>query len=306
MELGNKCYGIIAVLIIVIIFFYSMSLINEGDTYKEEYLSCVNKYNNLTQEYNNILKVCNTTATSQVEDYNILVNKYNDLLDEYLHFKDISLSPPYVQITNREIKLNFHFENETSVQTWTWPLESLEDSFYKGQIMREKEINEMNQYLPGTSQKFNSTRYLLIDNQMVIDLRPYVEKEHFGNFAKTIHNKYNTDEKRINSVWYILTSLNEYTTEIEETPRLPLETLLGAGGDCEDTAVLFASILKSMNSNWDVDLVYVDLENLENPKNINHVLVYVDTGTYSTYIETTTNIEINPYKTITGYHYTVK
>ncbi|MCC7552387.1 hypothetical protein KO317_01845 [Candidatus Micrarchaeota archaeon] len=172
--------------------------------------------------------------------------------------------------------------------------------------MREKEISEMDKYLPELSKKFNNTKYLSINNQLAIDLRPYIEKEYFYTFGKHIYNKYLTDEERIEAVWYVTTSLYKYTQEIEETPRLPLETLLGAGGDCEDTAVLTASILKAMNSDWKVYLVYVDLDNIEDPKEINHVLVYINTDTYSNYIETTGNIEINPYEKVVGYNFEIK
>ncbi|MFA5382934.1 MAG: hypothetical protein WC356_07220, partial [Candidatus Micrarchaeia archaeon] len=116
------------------------------------------------------------------------------------------------------------------------------------------------------------------------------------------------DEERIGAVWYIITNLIRYTPEIKETPRLPLETLLGAGGDCKDSSILIASILKSMNSEWNVSLVYIDTNNLEDPKDLNHVIVYIDTGNYSTYIETTSNEIINPYyeKEINGFYFEIK
>ncbi len=314
MECNSKIFGIITVFIIGIIFVYSIGLIQEGGDYQNQYLSCIDKYNTLVNDYNNVLE-SNNLSTGQVTDYNEVVTKYNDvvenyneLLEDYKTLKENSLSPPFVQISNRTVELNFYFKNESKLQTWSWPLESLEDSFFKGQIMREKEISEMDKYLPGISSKFNNTRYLILENQLVINLNPYIETEHFDSFGKYVYNKYSTDEERINAVWYVTTSLYEYTQEIEETPRLPLETLLGAGGDCEDTSVLAASILKAMNSNWKVELVYVDLDNLEDPKEINHVLVYVDTGEYSTHIETTGNIEINPYsdQNITGFYYGVE
>ena len=306
MEFGAKIYGILACLIIFIIFIYSFSLINESNEYKVQYSSCIDKHNLLVTEYNSILNTYNSSANEQINDYNLLVDKYNDLLNEYKILDENSLNPPYVHITNRTIKLNFYFKNETKLQVWSWPLESLENSFYKGQIMREKEISEMDKYLPELSKKFNNTKYLSINNQLAIDLRPYIEKEYFYTFGKHIYNKYLTDEERIEAVCYVKTILYKYTQEIEETPRLPLETLLGAGGDCEDTAVLTASILKAMNSDWKVYLVYVDLDNIEDPKEINHVLVYINTDTYSNYIETTGNIEINPYEKVVGYNFEIK
>ncbi len=308
MEIGNKSILIMISVILIVIFIFTISLIYESEDYKKQYVSCIDKYNSLANNYAIVLQSYNSTANEQIGDYNGVIDKYNLLVEKYnklLKIEEQSLNPPYIQMINRTIKLNFKFENDTTLQKWTWPIESLEDSFYKGKIMREKNISDMDLYLPGLSEKFNNTRYLIIDKQMVIDLRPYIEEKHFDSFGKYIYKKYSTDEERIESVWYVATSLGEYTAELEETPRLPLETLLGAGGDCEDTAVLVASMLKAMDPDWQVDLVYVDLENLEEPKNINHVLVYIDTGAYSTYIETTSKVQMSPYEEVEGYHFEI-
>jgi hypothetical protein len=80
--------------------------------------------------------------------------------------------------------------------------------------------------------------------------------------------------------------------------------LLG-GGDCEDTAILAASILDAMPTDWKVQLVYMDADNPQDPQTINHVLVYVDTGEYQTYIETTSNQQMTPYTQVEGFYVTV-
>ena len=39
---------------------------------------------------------------------------------------------------------------------------------------------------------------------------------------------------------------DDVTTGYDEYPRYPLETIVDEGGDCEDTSILFASIVREM------------------------------------------------------------
>lgn len=66
-----------------------------------------------------------------------------------------------------------------------------------------------------------------------------------------------TEEEKINLVITFVQSLlytvDSVTTSFDEYPRYPLETLIDNGGDCEDTSILTASLLKSMN--YDIILI---------------------------------------------------
>ena len=77
------------------------------------------------------------------------------------------------------------------------------------------------------------------------------------------------------------------------------------GGDCEDSAILFASMIKAAPIEWDLQLVYIDSDNPTNPKNVNHVLVSIDTGESNYLIETTNKEEIQPFKSIDGWHFDI-
>jgi hypothetical protein len=54
-----------------------------------------------------------------------------------------------------------------------------------------------------------------------------------------------------------------YLPEAEEYPRYPVETLVDKGGDCEDTAILMASLLQSMR--YDVVLVNLSSPSPDEP-----------------------------------------
>jgi hypothetical protein len=59
------------------------------------------------------------------------------------------------------------------------------------------------------------------------------------------------------------------TTGFDEYPRYPIETLVDGGGDCEDTAILAASLIKSMG----YGVILLRLDNL--PDNKSHMAVGV-------------------------------
>lgn len=61
-----------------------------------------------------------------------------------------------------------------------------------------------------------------------------------------------TDYDFLYETWNIVSQLMVYSEDIGETPRYPLETFLAGGGDCEDTAILFASMIIAAPVDWDV------------------------------------------------------
>jgi hypothetical protein len=140
-----------------------------------------------------------------------------------------------------------------------------------------------------------------------LDCNPYVQPDNFKLLVDNIYSSFPDDASRIKEVWNMVTHLCPYTNETTSfTPRLPLETLLFGGGDCKDLAILTASILREMSSSWTVQLVYMDSDNPTSYKTLNHVSVFVDTGTYKTYVESTENEIMNPYQNVDGFYEEIK
>ncbi|PIN73626.1 hypothetical protein COV20_05375 [Candidatus Woesearchaeota archaeon CG10_big_fil_rev_8_21_14_0_10_45_16] len=154
--------------------------------------------------------------------------------------------------------------------------------------------------------KKEGKEYISLENNgnaiTVMDFRPFVDKVAFTNIIPQLYAEIGNDQQFIHELWYILSQLTTYSLEIKETPKFPLETLLSGGGDCEDTSILLASMLKAANKNWKISLVYMDSNNPINPKNINHVLVQVETASESFFIETTSKTQENPYDKIVGWY----
>ena len=111
----------------------------------------------------------------------------------------------------------------------------------------------------------------------------------FTNVINDIYeNSYNNNDF-IFEVWHIVSSMTVYSSDIGEYPRYAIETLVRGGGDCEDTVILMADMLKSSKHtrNWKIQMVYFDSHNPTNPKQVNHVALAVDTGTSCGILETT-------------------
>jgi len=226
-----------------------------------------------------------------------LVGKYNTLIKN----TEGAVVPPYITMVDR--KANFAYRTlNGEIESRSFDVETFEANTVTGTFMRLLDISDLNRLgLSIIAQRFiNGTKYVNLGNMQYIDCRPYIVKENFQN--TTFYSLHTDDESRIKEVWNMVTQLCSYVGELKETPRLPLETLLFGGGDCEDLAILTASILKAMCSDWTVQLVYMDSDNPTSYKTVNHVSVFVDTGTYQTFVECTRKNVMNPYQIVDGFY----
>ncbi|GAI39841.1 unnamed protein product [marine sediment metagenome] len=105
-------------------------------------------------------------------------------------------------------------------------------------------------------------------------------------------------------VFNLVTQLTVYSEDIGEVPRWPTETLTEAGGDCEDLAILFASLLKAAPYPYKLGLVYMDANNPEDPVNPNHVIVWVEADDWKLSVDCTSAQGWNYYEEgVGGWYY---
>jgi len=64
-------------------------------------------------------------------------------------------------------------------------------------------------------------------------------------------------------------------------------------------------MIKAAPVDWEVYLVYMDIDNPLDPKDVNHVIVYINTGTQQYFIETTNDYEMQPFDNVRGWYYEV-
>jgi len=133
------------------------------------------------------------------------------------------------------------------------------------------------------------------DRLRAMDFRPYVDGRPFETVMATLYADSLNEDAFIYEVWNIVAQLSGYSSDIGETPRYPLETFLAGGGDCEDTSILFASMILAAPVDWKVSLVYVDIYHPTAPETFNHVIVNIETGSASYYVETTSDSVMQPY-----------
>ncbi|MFC1983620.1 hypothetical protein ACFLVO_01205 [Chloroflexota bacterium] len=292
----------------------SCSYSQDNGELTNQYNTLVQKHNDLIQEYNNLLEQNNGYREDREQLLNELSNYQSELntaLEEYESELTTALEgaivPPYITMNGR--KASYSFRNlDNKIESWSYDVETLEANTIIGTFMRNVSISDLNRIgLSDIAQKFiNGSKYVNLGGEFTcVDSRPYLSKENFQNDALGFYSRHTDDESRVKEVWNMVTQLCPYTGEMKETPRLPLETLLFGGGDCEDLAILTASILKAISSDWTIQLVYMDSNSPTSCKTVNHVSVFVDTGEYKNFVECTQKSIMSPYESVDGYYVNV-
>jgi hypothetical protein len=244
-------------------------------------------------------------------DYQQLRREHQNLRDEHRRLQErhadlqermqTAQFPPYIVTDRRSISVTYETLGEET-ESWEWDSSALESQITWGSIARRLTYQQL-EYLGLDVFGFEgNSKYRQLGNYgQYYQLNPFTIPSNFGPLADRLYNRHETDQRRIRAAWNFVTQLNDYVRDIGETPRFPLETLLMGGGDCEDSAILLGSILYSMAPEWDVTFWYIDAENPTDPRNINHVILSVDTERGERLIETTSNTAMTPFDEVNGF-----
>jgi hypothetical protein len=183
--------------------------------------------------------------------------------------KKLESKKPQTTIENEEIHWRL-FDSKGNQYDWSMPVET-----YENQVKITTYSQQRIQYSDGSS-------------QTVGEFSDYVGKS-FSNVIDDIYDNSSNEDEFIFEVWYIVSQLTIYSEDIGEYPRYALETLTRGGGDCEDTVILMADMIKSSahTRNWNIQMVYFDSDNPTNPHEVNHVALAIDTGKNYYIAETT-------------------
>lgn len=254
---------------------------------QSEYTRSLEKYAALHKQYTDLQTqhaVLINRYNGLTAQFNTLQEEFDQLTYEYRAFRDTAIAPPYIYIHERRIELVFK-RTSGSTDRWWIDFEGLEEAVEEGSALRNPRNNRLS----------------LVDlegfPEQQLDLRPFVNPAPFKDVMAQLYYEVGGDEQAfLYETWHIMGQLTGYVTDtLRETPRYPLETLLSGGGDCEDTSILFASLVKAAPVNWDVSLFYMDGDNPVNTHDINHVIVLVETPTARHFVETTSHSVMEPY-----------
>lgn len=231
------------------------------------------------------------------DDYSSLYENYDGLQDDYVYLEEncgsivyADSNPPSTVIKNGSIYWNF-YTLDSSVSTWSVPVET-----YRGYITYPKPAYD----------------FLYLDNYgetlTTYDIRDYIKPDFFDGVINTLTDG-RTATQFVNEVVNLKNQLISYGSLESGEYRWAMETLTEGQGNCGDTTILVASLLKSgderMNYGLDVSIWYCDAYNMSNPQVINHVIVGIEypDGDYDL-IETTSNYYYS-YDEIIGWKFEV-
>jgi hypothetical protein len=200
---------------------------------------------------------------------------------------------PRVEIRNQTIFFSF-IRTDGFYEKWFAPFTSLESSIKMGFIVRD--------FNPKSSLKFVTLENEKGKNLTVMDFSEFIVSSPFNNFSQALYRNSENDYDFIHEVWHFVAQMTVYSLENKETPKYPLETLFSGGGDCEDLAILFASIIKSADLGWKISFIYMDRKNPTDPQTVNHLVVLIETGNEKYIIETTNKNNMTPYEEVVGWH----
>jgi hypothetical protein len=209
--------------------------------------------------------------------------------------------PPYIITNRRNISVTYK-TLDGDIKSWQWDSSVLTAQNTAGNFAREMTYSQL-EYLGWDDFGFEGrSKYQeLGDFGVYYQLNPFTVPSNFSPLSEAIYDRYETDLERIRAAWNFVTQVNEYVSEIEETPRFPLETLLMGGGDCEDSVILLGSILYSMPTDLETTFVFMDIDNPTNPQDINHVALSAELEDSSIIIETTSPDNMFPYDQVEGF-----
>jgi hypothetical protein len=212
---------------------------------------------------------------------------YALLNEQFDSYQGEAITPPFIAIQGRYIDVAFHKLDGTQVN-WSIPFDRYELELERGIRARSGVL--------GMGMPILRLTHGPDQEIWVTDFRGFMDSSPFVTVMTDIYEQSPDDRTFIMETWSIVGQMISYVFEEDEIPRYPLETLVSGGGDCEDTAILFASMIQAAKPEWTLELVYMNSKSPTDPMGFSdHVIVFIDTGLEHYYVETTRTDVMEPY-----------
>jgi len=236
----------------------------------------------------------NTKVQLLAAEFSSLQNKHSELETIYSELRtehavtlaelEQSLTVPYTSISGREITWAWK-DMGKKLHKWTLSIDS-----YRSWIEKSKPYETI-------LLKCGGTTYAMVD------YIPYVHPDEFSEVIPSFYLECADEREFAQEIFNLVSQLTVYSEDIGEVPRWPVETFTEAGGDCEDLAILFASLLKAAPYPYKLSLVYMDADNPTDPQRPNHVIVRVEADDWKVFVECTNEQGWGYYQRVVGWYY---
>ena len=284
---------VIAVILIILFSALSVSILayeeNRFSIIQTNYNALNDTRNSLEVRYNNLFdtndKLSNDYYTLQYT-YNNLQNKYNNLQDSYQ-----TLYAPSTLIQNGTIHWRFH-KIDGTITEWTVPIDT-----YRTYI----DLPEPTAYLSLSNQNNGAT-------YTVKDLSKYVQADFFVNVISGFTDG-KTDKQFVQEVVNFKDQIVTYGSGLGDYYRWSAETITEGRGECGDTTILMASIIKAGENRahygLSVYIWYCDANHMTNPQTVNHAIIEVKYADGTDSLIETTSDTFYTYDQIWGWSFSV-
>jgi len=221
-----------------------------------------------------------------IDDYQLDIGKESDEKSIKIRFDNIKNTVDFDGIINGNeaslwLDINYPKEGDDEERfyekTYTWKYQG--EKYALDQQIPESTYNEYLSYEINRMPTFNNAKHFVTSNEPVVeDISDKLEK--ISN-----EKSFNSYEEA-NFILKFVQKNVEYASDNDtknqiEYWKFPVETLVEQTGDCEDTSILYASILDDLG--YDTVLLYYKWE--ENGKKLGHLSVGVNLqGDYGEYI----------------------
>lgn len=223
-----------------------------------------------------------------------LEGRFVDLTHSYDDLQQTAIVPPYITISERMVTVAF-YRLDGSIWNWQFSFDQLEYQIAQGYAFRYSYDHDIWPYrYSRIYEGADGTRYSYPDYVQMVAAEP------FRGYIEQLYSQTTSEAQFLQELWYISAQITNYAYDPDEDidhPRMPLETFLAGGGDCEDTSILFASLVKAAPVDWPVNLVLMnsDVPESTDASQYNHMTVSVSTSSGQYIVETTSHTEMTPY-----------
>jgi len=282
--------ALVVILVISNVWFYT-NLQNQVQNQQQHYDELNSDFQNLNLDYD----MLSTDFDDLQQDYYNLYSDHESLIEEHDDLQE--------RYDTLEDSLKLLYTTTIVGGNVTWSFTTLDGASLKWYMPLDTYVYYASEPKP---EEYHD---LALDGQSITvrNMELFVEPEFFFEVIDSLTDG-NSARDFVEEVFNLRVQLTLYSYDIVDTPQWSGETMTSGTGDCEDFAILMASLLLSGNEyahyGMTVQMLYMDAYNPTNPQTVNHVMLYV---TYEDdtkqFVDSTSTTVLSPWSRIVGWYY---